>query len=249
MIDYDTMKTLKLLLLFMTCTTLSFGQKLEFAGQLNSGLAKYGGESAARATAILHNITSEGTYSYTNHPYGSRFAPSPSFGASVQLQRVTRRNLLLGVQAGAESLRSSIQVQGVYVTESSWNSVSSEYKSANGKTVIRNDFLNLHPYLGYRINTGAVDVDLSIGPEIGVGLKSREKGEATAEDGSEYTTNREINDPEADIRGRVGVILYHNHFGLSVSYAHGVTNYMRGYDGGNSVLYSRVLRLGLLYRL
>lgn len=111
------MKTLRLLLLCLVSATFAYGQKVEVAGQLNTGLARFIGESAGKTTTILYSKNPEGTDSYTNSPYGNIFALS--YGASVQLQRVTRNNLLLGVQAGAESLRNRINIDGVYVNGSS----------------------------------------------------------------------------------------------------------------------------------
>lgn len=193
------MKALSLLLLCLASAAFALGQKVEFAGQLNTGLTRYIGESAGKTTTISYSKHPEGSNSYTNSPYGNIW--TPSYGASVQMQRVTRNNLLLGVQAGIESLRHRINIDGVYVTEATWNSVVSEYKEASGKTILKNDFLNLHPFLGYRVSAGAVAVDFSFGPEAGLVLKSSEKGEATAQNGSEYTTKGERFDSHTvDIR-------------------------------------------------
>lgn len=237
------MKVFSLLFLCLACATCAYGQKIEIAGQLNSGFAKFGGESAVKTTT-MHNFNSN--RSFTFNPYGNRLAPV--YGLSVQVQRVTRTNFLIGAQGGAESLRNRVHIHAVYVYGPAYSSLI-EYKEASGKTVLQNDFINLYSYIGYRLKAGAVDIDFNAGPEIGVGLKSSEKGEATAEDGMEYSLEHERSDPETDLRTRVGVTAYYRHVGLNASYAHGLTNYLRSYDGSNPELYSRVLRLSLLYRL
>ncbi|WP_162052351.1 hypothetical protein [Pontibacter pamirensis] len=237
------MKAVKSLFVCLICATAAYGQKVEVAGQLNSGLAKFGGESAA-STTTMHSLGANRFF--TLNPYGSRFASS--YGMSVQVQRVTRANFLLGAQAGAEVLRNRVHIDGVYVYGPVYSSFI-EYREASGKTILRNDFINLYPYFGYRVKAGAVDLDFNVGPELGIGLKSGVKGEATAADGAVYTANFERSDPETDIRARVGVTAYCRHVGLSASYAHGITNYLRGYDGSNPEVYARVFRLGLLYRL
>ena len=239
------MKTLKLFLLCFMCISYAYGQQVEFAGQLNTGLTRFGGESASKSTSMVSNIQ-DGALSSVSNAYGKKFALS--YGASVQVQQVTRSNFLFGTQAGVEVLRSRTDIREVYIFRSIYSG-SFEQQEASGKAILQNDFVNLHPYLGYRVNAGAVNLDFSFGPEVGIGLKSREKGKATAQDGSKHTYSQLRSEPETDVRARLGITAYYYHIGLSASYAHGLTNYMRGYDGGNPAVYARVWRFGVLYRL
>ncbi|WP_181885029.1 outer membrane beta-barrel protein [Pontibacter diazotrophicus] len=239
------MKTLQVLFLCLVCATSSFGQKVEFAGQLHTGVSAFGGKSAT-GTTVMNCFAFDNSWNQTANPYGKKFALS--YGAHLHVQRVSGNNLLIGAQAGAEVLRSRVSINEVYVLDMP-NSSYLERKEATGKATTRNEFLNLYPYLGYRLKAGTVDLDLLLGPDIGIGLGSSEKGEATAADRTTYSVDRERNTPETDVRARVGVTAYYHHVGFSASYAHGFTNYLRGYDGSNPELYSRVLRLGLLYRL
>jgi len=240
-----TMKLPVSLLLCLACVTSALAQKVEFAAQLNTGFAKFSGESAER-DAYIGSFASDRAHSFSYDSHGSRNAVS--YGASLQVQRVTYSNFILGAQAGAEALRSRTNIKGVVVTSDITSSYA-EVKQASGKAILQNKFINLHPFLGYRILARAVDLDLNVGPDVGIGLSGKEKGEASDEDKTSYKIDRERNDPVTDVRARIGITAYYHHFGLSTSYAYGLTNYLRMYDGGQPELYARVFRLGLLYRL
>ncbi|MFD2998784.1 hypothetical protein ACFS7Z_00300 [Pontibacter toksunensis] len=207
------MKKLKLLLLLMACTALSYGQKVEFAGQLNTGVAKFGGESAARTTVIDY-YTLDNSWNRIGNPFGKRFALS--YGASLQVQRVTGNNFVIGAQAGAEVLRNRISIDKVYVQDAVYSSYI-ELKEVSGKSVVKNSFINVHPYLGYRKSIGAVDFDVNVGPDIGFGLSSSEKAVAMTDDGTEYTIDKERTKPETDVRARLGLAAYYRQFGISTS--------------------------------
>ncbi len=239
------MKEVCLVLLGLACASFSYAQKTELAVQLNSGRMKFGGASASKTTFMSH-AADLGPHTYTNNPYGSKFGFA--YGLAGQLQRVTAGNLLLGLQAGVETLQSRVEVERVFSFRTYSSSLADSYETT-GHTNLRSSFANMHPYLGYRVKAAAADIDITFGGDAGIGLGSREIGKATASSGEAFTTDSERTKPAFDFRPRVGVTAYHNQFGLSASYAHGLTNYQSGYDGGNPKTYARVVRLGVLYRL
>ncbi|MCP2044045.1 hypothetical protein [Pontibacter sp. HSC-36F09] len=180
---------------------------------------------------------------YTNTPYGSRY--SLTYGVGVQTQLITEKSFIIGAQVTAEQLRSNVEILSVFRAEpSSVNAYSGE-----GKTVLKANFLNLQPYMGKRLRANNLYLDLTLGTDIGFNQKLQEKGEVTLYDGSKYETNRERSKPGIDLRPRLGMTAWGKHVGLSLSYAHGLTNYQANMDGGNSKVYIRAMRLGLLYRL
>lgn len=122
------MKTLKLFLLCFTCISYTYGQQVEFAGQVNTGLARFGGKSAAKSTIMVSNMH-DGAFSTTYNPYSKKFAQL--YGAFVQVQRVTRSNLIIGTQAGVESLRSRVNISAVYIIRTIYSS-SFEQQEASG---------------------------------------------------------------------------------------------------------------------
>lgn len=240
------MRVFTLLLLCFAGATYTYGQKTEVAFQLNSGLSRFRGESAAETSAI-NNITARPSSCYTDNAYGQK--SGISYGALVQLQRVTSSNLLYGIQAGVESLRSKVKITGL-ITYGDYYTSYRDYQKASGRTILINNFINLQPYLGYRFKVGAINLDPTLGIDFGFCQKSKEDGQAKDTNGNKVETSYQHSKLEAvDIRPRIGITAYYNHFGASLNYAHGLTNYKAGYDGANPEAYSRVLRLGLLYRL
>lgn len=237
------MKKVFLFLLALGSATLSFGQKVEFGLQLNAGASAFAGESASETSAIT--VADWGSVSfYTHSPFGSK--PNLALGASLQLQRVSESGFILGAQAGIEQMRSLVKINKAYVADG--NQVPTE-QEADGKSTMIADFFQFQPYLGWRLLRGSVDLDLTLGTDVGFGRKMQSEGEATLDDGSSYTTAYDFSKPKTDFRPRIGLTLYRGHVGVSASYAHGLTNYKSEWDGNNPELFLRAARLGLVFRL
>lgn len=73
------------------------------------------------------------------------------------------------------------------------------------------------------------------GVDLGFNVSSRDKGSATTIDGNNTKVNvdRKLDKAPTDVRIKFGVAAIYKRFGLTASYAHGLTNYekkMTGYD-------------------
>ena len=238
------MKTsLPLFIICLFAATYTYGQKLEVGVQLNSGFSRFGGEAAASETKFIYYPTHPGPKGITEKSYGSRL--SATYGVLAQVQQVFSNNFLVGAQAGVESLRSSVDINRV---EEYRNNALRVFE-AEGSTKRRYDLINVAPYVGRRINAGAFDVDVTLGTDLGLAFYAEENAKATYANGEEASSKYELSTPKVDIRPRVGATAYYNSFGLSLSYAHGLTNYMQNYDGANPEVYMRVLRVGLIYKI
>ena len=213
-------------------------QSNEYAIQLNSGLFWFAGESTNSYSQINQSRFAGGNY--TNRPYGAR--PALSAGVSVQWQRITARHLVLGLNLGAEWLRSKVLIDKINGREG--NTV-----AATGQTIYRHSFITAHPHLGWRVPVGKVAIDVTAGPELGYNLGSHERGEATSTTAT-VTTDKD-RDPSLiiDFRLRGGAAVSYRRYGGYVGYSYGVSNYMGGYDGGSFEANARLLRFGLTYRL
>ncbi|HEX8428247.1 outer membrane beta-barrel protein [Hymenobacter sp.] len=214
----------------------SYGQKTEYSAHLSSGGAAYRGASAKSTSSI--NLSDTNIADYTNNPYGKRLGFS--YGVAGQVQRVTRKNSLLGVQAGYEVLRSRVSIASV--------SARGFNVQTTGHTSLTNQFINIHPFFGHRFALATVDIDLTAGPELGLLRRSHEEGKATAQ-GQTYITDLDRSHPDTDVRVRLNLTTYYKHIGLSLGYSRGLTDYYGGYVGGTNEVYSQVFRLGLAYRI
>ncbi|WP_018477388.1 outer membrane beta-barrel protein [Pontibacter roseus] len=238
------MKKLYLLMLGLCCGSIAYGQKVETSVFLNSGLSRFGGESADKTTSV--SIYSSGTPTYyNNNPYGSRFALT--YGGGLQVQLVASKGFLLGTQVSFEQLRSRVEID---VVHGQWTWSSSTSHAADGASQMKANFVNLQPYLGWRVmGNDKLDVDLTMGTDVGLNQKMAEKGKATIQDGTTFRADREYDKAGIDFRPRIGAAVYKGNLGASVSYAYGLTNYQGNLDGLNSKVYMRALRMGLHYRL
>jgi hypothetical protein len=224
--------------LFWPTSTLS-AQETKFGISLNSGLFSFAGRSATSTSAI--NSTAN-LPNYTNNPYGSRVGWCD--GLSVEVRRVTRRRLLLGVSLGYEALRSRLDVTSVNISGVDYYSV-----SAHGHTMLTSQFINLFPSIGYRFLPGKLTVDLTGGLDLGYCLSAEENGKAYAGNGLTYSSTRDRKTISADIRPRLQVSVGFHKTAVYVGYSYGLINDMAGYIGGPTGAYSRLLRFGLQYWL
>ena len=233
-------KTFLTLLLALFLTNV-FGQKTEFRIAFNSGLFSFSGQSAEKYSQI--NFSDQTKSGYTNNPYGSK--GGICYGLSGNVKRITKKNLNLGFDLGFETLRSKVNITAI-----NGNSGTSTYEySASGQTFLNYDFINLFPYIGQRLYIRKVSLDIVGGFDIAYCIKSTEKGNATATNGTKYTTSVDRKTINTDIRPRIQFSADYQKIGVYVGYSYGLTNYKSGYIGGTNECYARLVRFGLTYRI
>ncbi|OWP63209.1 hypothetical protein CDA63_10150 [Hymenobacter amundsenii] len=235
------MKHLLLLALGLGAATAQ-AQSTEFTLHATSGYFGYRGALAEGPALIIGNDGTTGGVGFTTLPYGKRF--TLSYGGAGQVQRATAHHLVLGAHLGYEWLRSRVQVAAL-----STSSFSSRIIPASGQTTFTGRFVNTHVFVGHRFGAGSFHLDATLGPELGVRLSEREKGEASGGGFTVRTNNRISDDTKLDLRARANLTAYYQRLGLSVCYSYGLLDYERNYDGGTGDLYSQMLRVGLAYRL
>ncbi|MGC4232445.1 MAG: hypothetical protein QM594_05645 [Niabella sp.] len=213
-----------------------FGQNTEFRLALNSGLFSFSGASAQKYSRII--VSGQANSGYTSSPYGS--AGALSYGLSGNLKRVTKNNLMLGVDAGFETLRSKVKIDGIH-------DGAGDYESAKGKTFLSSNFINLFPFIGRRFYREAVSFDIVGGFDIAYCLKATEKGSASAADGTKYTTSRDRKTISTDFRPRIQFSADYKNTGVYLGYSQGLINYRSGAVGGTNICLASFLRFGLTY--
>lgn len=246
------MKTLALTLSAFFIVTGLHAQKIEFSVQANSGLFHYSGKSAV-AVSYIYQGASE-TSGYTNNPYGNK--NGFGYGVALQGQFVSKGGFIAGLQAGYEILKSKVDINGILLNSLDYlpgaNFVQSPPVEAKGETYLKNKFVNISPYVGYRVNLKKVKLDLMPGIDLGFGLSTYENGKATTTDGSNITVQTDLKRDKAptDVRLKFAAALVYNRFGLTASYAHGLTNYLADIIGdADFKAHSELMRFGVSYRL
>lgn len=227
----------------------SFAQKTEVHLSLNSGLSSFNGPSATRTDRITVNANRYVPYetrpnAYTSNTVGK--IPEFSYGASGQIQRVTSRSFIFGIGLGYENLRSSVRVDKVIFTQN----ITPISEAATGKIILSNQFLNVFSYLGYRIKMNEILLDLTTGVDVGYLMNSREEGKAKTVTDYIITTyyNRDW-DIDFDVRAKLQATVSYHRFGIYADYAQGIPNYYGEMDCGDSEARSRMVRLGVTYKI
>ena len=214
-------------------------QKTEFSGNLNSGFFTFRGISTEKVSGFntYSNKPAEG---YTNNPYSSNLGAA--YGLSAQVQRVTRKHLIVGANLGFEVLKSNMEINSIY--DARGNAL-----AATGHSSITYHFVNLYPFAGYRFTLDCLQFDLLGGFDIAKPIKAHEKGTATDYAGNKFTSSLDRPLDALDVRGRLQVNAFYKKAGLSLSFAEGITNYKEGWIGGTNLVFSRLYRIGLIYKI
>jgi hypothetical protein len=220
--------------------TTAMAQQTEFSASLNTGLFWFSGPSAERVSSINYSDPSKS--GYTNNPYGADMGLC--YGLSGTLKRITKPGILIGVDLGYETLRSKINIDRI----NGFTGTATYSLPATGQTFLNYDFLNAHPFVGYRFRAGAVSADLSGGIDLNYCLRTNEIGNATDATGKEYTTTRDRKTISTDPRLRAQLSVMHRNLGVYIGYSAGIANYKSGYVGGINDCTARLIRVGLSYR-
>lgn len=132
--------------------------------------------------------------------------------------------------------------------------VTGNVKANNSKTILTNQFINFHPFLGARMHIiSGIKTDLTLGSDFGFCNSSEEKATVHTSQGNYDTKLKRVN-PKVDSRLRVDFINYYKHIGLLIGYSYGLTNYEAGMVGASPMPYSpkvfsQMIRLGLVFKL
>jgi hypothetical protein len=211
-------------------------QETEFRIRAGSGFFHYSGTGSVSSTAL--NVSAKNAY--LNNPIGT--ASGFSYDLSGIVRRITRYRLLYGVEAGFLSVQSKVGVDEIWAA-------APDGGPAEGQGWYRSNYINLHPFIGYRILLGKIPFDLSFGNELAFGLKTIETAEVRQTNtGKEFSIDRErgttfrIN----SLRIQLGVVL--NRWGIDMGYSAGkpVDHH---YTGLARDLRTDYLRIGFSYRI
>lgn len=89
------------------------------------------------------------------------------------------------------------------------------------------------------------------GVDLAFNVRSSDRGNATTtgDNGIKYTVDRKMDKAPTDVRLKFGAAAIYKRFGLTASYAHGLTNYESKMIGGDFEAHSELIRFGLSYRI
>lgn len=209
------------------------GQHSEFSVQAGSGLFSFRGSGAVSQTGVA-----VGDPKLVN-PYGRN--SGFSYGVVGQWQQTSRSGLILGVQAGYESLTSRATI--LYV--------SGDFTSnpTTGNVNLRNHYVNLYPFVGKRFGTIQASLDVTAGVDLAYGVAST--GSILLDSDNRLGGHIGPVDyamPTVDVRPRISLTGYYRSFGLNVGYSLGILSYTPSSRSDATQVYSQYWRAGLNYR-
>jgi hypothetical protein len=232
------MKKVLIFIFTVVLTGTISGQTNEFSEHLSSGLFSFAGSSATKTSTLYLGGPS------TMNPYGRK--SSFSYVLGLQVQRITKSNFVFGLQTSYESLSSKVKVD-----YAEYNSYSLGFNVSGGKTILTNQFLCFHPFLGKRIKLiNWMTSDLTLGTDLSICLNNREHETGIMDNGIKYDYFYSWpNNPTLDIRPRIDFTNYYKKFGLTIGYSLGLSNYEKTDESNTDMkVFSRMLRFGLIYR-
>jgi len=215
-----------------------FAQKTELNLNTYTGLFSFrgnGSTSNSWITAYTPAIRSD----YTINPYGKK--SSFSYAFELQGQQISTRKNIRGLGIGFGALKSKVGIDTV-----NGGDIVYFQHAANGRTVLKNTFITLNPFVGHRYSYRRMNFDLLAGVDLAFCLKSKEVGQATTNNKEYITVENNKTKPLVDFRPRIQLKTQINKFGFLAGYSLGLTNYQ---VQNNLKAYSSFLRLGLSFQL
>lgn len=228
------------MVMLMTGSTATYGQRTEFSVQAGSGLFSYGGPGTVSETTLLQANGGELLPVLIN-PYGR--SSGLSYNLTGQINRIAKSRFTYGTLAGYESLASRVAAL-LLLYPIDYGPIIKR----DGYAILRNQYLNLYPFVGKRLGNERVSVDATAGLDLGFCLSSHERSELNGISGYYTATSRNRPYPAVDVRPRLNLTGYYRAFGLSLGYAQGLTKYTNSPYSDNRI-YSRMWRIGVVYRL
>ena len=227
-----------LLLIFALLSAAScYSQSTEFNLNAYTGLFRFRGPATSSYTTVY-----TGNANRVDLPYGrsSRF----SYGAEFQGLRVTKQHIIYGVGLSYESLESHAGIDYVGLV----GVAGVTYLPTIGKADLRNQFITLNPFAGYRIWRGKIKLDVLIGVDAAFCLNRTLHADAP-----QYPDRKEkIDGPALDLRPRLQLNARWRKWGLLAGYSRGLTNSYQ-YTGYEYVkqkkAFTEFWRFGVSYRV
>jgi len=217
---------------------LAYGQKIEVNFNAYSGLFSFHGNGAT-SNSWINSDLNHYPNKYTSNVYGKKAGFSYAF--ELQGQYITGRKNIYGLGLSFETLTSKVNIDTV--TE---NGFTYWRYPASGKTILRNTFVTLNPFIGHKYSYRKMSFDLLAGLDLSFCLKSKEEGKVSTNNKDYITGENDKAKPSIDFRPRIQFKAQYDKFGFIVGYSLGIVNFQ---TQNNLKAYSSFLRLGLSYKL
>jgi hypothetical protein len=234
----------KLPLLFtalIAFASIALAQKNELYFNINSGAFHYTGENTSYLILDTPGPLSPST-GYVSPGTKSGFC----YEFSVTGQRVTKSRIIYGVDLAYQSFESKT---------GKFNPVNLSYSSYIGpptslEASLRSEFLAISPMVGYRVIDKKFRLDLKAGIEFASPIRRKQEFQSLIlTTGQVMNHEGNVESKRPDNRVRFQLVGSYKRFAVNAGYSVGLTNYYSWkVERGDKVL-SRLLRLGVGFRI
>lgn len=230
------MRSILLLLLSFAIAHLAHTQKTELRANAYSGLFFFRGSGSTSHSTVF--VGDDLGY-FNPMPFGRK--SDFSYSLELQIQKVTRQNHLYGIGISFERLTSRSRID-------STNFPFQGTRPADGKVNLTSDFITLNPFIGQRILSRKVILDLQLGVDFSFSTRVYDQAKITSGNKGNYGVIKD--EHPIDIRPRLQLGMYRNKLGLLLGYSMGTTNlYRYGNPSYDRRVYANYLRVGISYQL
>lgn len=214
-----------------------YSQSTEFNLNAYTGMFHFRGPASSSYTTVY-----TGNVNRVDLPYGR--SSGFSYGAELQGMRVTKQRIIYGAGLSYESLESHAGIDSVGLV----GFAGVTYGPTTGKADLRNQFITLNPFAGYRIWRGKIKLDVLIGVDAAFSLNRTLHSNAP-----EYRDRKEeVDGPLLDFRPRLQLNARLHKWGILAGYSRGLTNSYQ-YTGYEYVkqkkAFTEFWRFGISYRV
>jgi hypothetical protein len=239
------MKKIFTILLLILTYTIGYSQKTELKIYLNTGLFSFTGNAATSYTQIY---SAQPFFTGIINPYGKKSGLSA--GLSLNLQRVLKENFIFGMNAGYQSNQSKVLINAVVLDEGTTAVV----LNAKGQSYVTNSSIMAYPFCGYRFQINKFPVDVVGGINLDFINTTKEKGNATDANNTEYHVSGDMKSINLDVSPKIQLATEYKKFGLVLGYSRGLVNYQQEYYANPNYtetreVYSKNINFGITYRL
>ena len=226
----------------------SQAQGMEYNILGGKGLFHYVTKNAKEPYYSAINLSSRSEAgNYANNPYGNK--NGQSFQLAFELKKVTRRKLIWGSFIEYESVESKKKINWVFGPSSY------DFREATGNFSLKNNFLVISPYIGYRFQFSKFYCDVMCGTDISNGIsKVHQQGSATISSSGELVQVNKSSKAESydlfETRARLQTEFAYKKVGLYLGYSWGFyKGHLAAFGGTPLYSFSRYFKVGILYRL
>lgn len=236
------MRSILVPLFILLSSVISYAQRNEYSVNAGAGLFHFSNSTNYNTQIIYYTLDGKNILA----PYSSK--NTLGYTMSVQLQRITKAKFIYGLSAGYEQFHSNVIVDGSQVILPPASSMPAIKQPVTGDAKTTFAYINLHPFAGYRIQAGKLDIDIAAGTDLAFATKTHQVINVTLNTASTVHTN-DLEKPALDIRPGLHTSISYKHFAINAGYSFGITKYPSSYDLNGEQRSVRLFRFGIGYRI